>query len=282
MPAQLRIDFNRGVQLRWLHDLVIPPFVRDHGPAAGRVCRSTHRHKNLLRSIDDHARTAATCRLRLSTLATCMGCSIDTLLRAIADLEQLELLSVSHEVNRWNTFSINWVTVEKMLPTTSATPPPGSQLAGPGSQLAALGSQVATPYHKRHQTHGNKRHGADGSLKNGTTKSSNGGWPWPITLERMSSATGIQTLFEHAVTREWISDHHRLWFFSLVHSCVRRSRIKGTPQKAPAWLTGILRRPDWTEKIGDQSDEAWARSALKLLDYNPATSRREANLEYVP
>ena len=158
-PNQQQIDFVRGRRRTCIERMVIPRFERADSKGNRRLVR-TAKMKHLMRVVESYARDGGPCSLHVATIGRDMGVSEDTVSRAIADCEQIGLLTVerSFDARRASTFTIVWCEViqlilndpstaslieqptKKMTCEKTADPP---QLAADPPQLAADPPQLA-------------------------------------------------------------------------------------------------------------------------------------------
>jgi HTH domain len=93
-----------------------------------------------------------------------------------------------------------------------------------------------------------------------------GGWPQPITIDDLKRPTRVQALYEHAIGRGWISEHHRVNFFTLAVSVAHQhaeGQIRNPGGAFSARLRESVSSNVWT---GTDRQESIALDAIQTLD----------------
>jgi hypothetical protein len=94
-----------------------------------------------------------------------------------------------------------------------------------------------------------------------------GGWPAPVTAERLASPAAVEALFRHAVERWRLLPTARLAFHAAARSVIRR-HAAGQIQNCGGAFTAIVKRRLWSH--ASLADEDFARSVIAELDRKAA------------
>lgn len=92
---------------------------------------------------------------------------------------------------------------------------------------------------------------------------SNGGWPCEITVEVLTTREHLETLFDHAVSKGWVTEADRLRFLTLAVSVVRRAKAGSIRSVGGAFTQSVKRastKSAWS--WGSESDEIEARAMM--------------------
>ena len=284
MPEQGRFDFNDGARIG---------FIR----RAKLDCRGPWRE--ILTFLGSHEATYHEHFPSLREIANGIGRSVDTVRRAIRELESWSIVKVT-ECRRDdgaqlpNRCEVNWQKLTELplveegleggvaackggMANPRATPPVPAladppRIGGKGGHSSSLEIGKSKP----HQCH-DMRDENDEVYKSSGDDVDASGKLWlrqQLTKKQLADPLSVERLWKFACRRGWIetpSLARRLWFFGVASYAIRKGK-----RSAGHCFTDTIKGRFYGAPVA--IDERWAESATKFVDFGPGLPR-SANLQ---